>query len=320
MPAVQTARHFALRGPGGSATLRRRCLLYNRYRRTRSEQNKERKSHSEQLIPERISVSTASLRGSTSSLAVTRMLVNPLVRSMKEWIRPKLRSLGVDVIAFGPSTSVIARRIRLLRHHKIQLVLDIGANEGQYGAALREAGFEGLLISFEPLAEAFARLQKRASGDSRWSCVNLAIADTSGTMRFNVDGADGQCSSFLRMVRAFEQDLEVPHRHHSVRDVNTLTLDEAMVRFVPPEIRPFVKMDVQGFEGRIIAAATSSLERIAGFQLELSLLPLYEDEILLPEMASSLAEKGYAFESIEPGNTDLATGRLLQADCLFFRR
>jgi FkbM family methyltransferase len=252
-------------------------------------------------------------------LNLSRLLSNPLVRGVKERIRPGIRRLGVDVIAYDPSISAIARRMRLLRHHQIQVVFDIGANEGQYAASLREAGFEGLIVSFEPLAEVFVRLQLRASHDPRWKCLNLAVAHTSGTLRFNVDGSDGQCSSFLKMVPWFEKDLEPPHRHQSVRDVDAITLDEAIARFLPVASRLFVKMDVQGFEGRIIGAATSSLECVTGLQLELSLLPLYEGEVLLPDMASRLATRGFAFESIELGKTDAVSGRLLQADCLFFR-
>jgi hypothetical protein len=121
------------------------------------------------------------------------------------------------------------------------------------------------------------------------------------------------------MVPSFERALETPHRHQEERDVEAITLDETLARFVPAGERPFVKMDVQGFESRILAAARTSLHRIAGFQLELSLQPLYEGEVLLPEMATRLEGMGFSFESIEPGNTDLSTGRLLQADCLFFR-
>lgn len=254
------------------------------------------------------------------TMIFSRALANPWIRSLKERLRPAIRRLGVDVVAYDPGASVLARRMRLLRTHGIDLVFDIGANAGQYAAVLREAGFTGPIVSFEPLAEAFARLQQRAAGDSLWTCLNLAVSDEPGLARFHVDGADGQCSSFLEMVPTFERWLGPPHRHQSTREVEALTLDEAVVRYADPERTLFVKMDVQGFEGRILSATVKALDRIAGFQMELSLTPLYEGETPLVDMMASMRDKGYALESIEPGSTDAASGRLLQADCLFFRR
>jgi FkbM family methyltransferase len=252
-------------------------------------------------------------------MGFSRVLATPWVRAVKERLRPALRRLGVDVVAYDPSASALARRMRLFQHHGIDLVFDVGANAGQYAAALREAGFEGAIVSFEPLAEAFARLQDRAAGDRLWRCVNVAISDRSGRARFHVDDADGQCSSFLEMLPALKQALEPRNWHHSVREVEAVTLDDVVARFAKPATTLYVKMDVQGYEGRIFAGASRSLERIDGFQMELSLAPLYDGETLLPDMITLLGERGFSLESIEPGKADARTGRLLQADCIFFR-
>jgi len=42
----------------------------------------------------------------------------------------------------------------------IGTLLDIGANIGQYGAAIRASGFSGQIISCEPLPDAFAHLSR----------------------------------------------------------------------------------------------------------------------------------------------------------------
>ncbi|MFZ0506744.1 MAG: hypothetical protein WAM29_01280 [Methylocella sp.] len=53
-----------------------------------------------------------------------------------------------------------------MRDRKITLVLDIGANKGQYGKSLRDTiGYKGRIVSFEPLREAFAILQQTAASD-----------------------------------------------------------------------------------------------------------------------------------------------------------
>jgi FkbM family methyltransferase len=48
----------------------------------------------------------------------------------------------------------------MLSHHKVNTIFDIGANEGQFGVLLREIGFEGKIVSFEPLSDARERVCK----------------------------------------------------------------------------------------------------------------------------------------------------------------
>jgi FkbM family methyltransferase len=223
------------------------------------------------------------------------------------------------LVRYDPTANALARRLHLFHHHNIRFVFDIGANEGQYGSTLREAGFKGMLVSFEPLSGPFKRLEALSRNDGAWSVLNLAVSDRIGAVQLNVDGDDGQCSSLLPMEPSFAASIGPQHRHQTVKTIEAITLDEAVRRYAPSSDPLFVKMDVQGFEGAILAAATISLGRIEGLQLELSLAPLYRGELPLDQMLLRLRGLGFSLEAIEPGAVDATTGRLLQADCLFFR-
>ena len=66
-------------------------------------------------------------------------------------------------------------RARLLASERIDLLLDVGANEGQYALRMRRAGFQGRIVSFEPLSDAFAALERRAAATragrlAGWRC------------------------------------------------------------------------------------------------------------------------------------------------------
>src|SRR5258708_7328948 len=58
---------------------------------------------------------------------------------------------------------------KLLLHLDVDCVFDVGANTGQYAAMLRrEVGFQGLIISFEPIPKVARALRAVAKGDPLW--------------------------------------------------------------------------------------------------------------------------------------------------------
>ncbi|HSU27024.1 MAG TPA: hypothetical protein VLJ68_01505, partial [Chitinophagaceae bacterium] len=52
-------------------------------------------------------------------------------------------------------------------------------------------------------------------------------------------------------------------------------------------------------------------------QLEMSIVPLYENEMLYVDMIDHLARKGFQLYSLENGFSNPETGKLLQVDGVF---
>ena len=88
------------------------------------------------------------------------------------------------------------RRVGLIASRKIDLVLDVGANTGQFGKSLRQIGYRGRIVSFEPMKAPFAALQRSASADPLWACHNIALGDVDETAVINVS-ANSHSSSLL---------------------------------------------------------------------------------------------------------------------------
>ena len=85
------------------------------------------------------------------------------------------RRFNIDIIRAG-NTAILGEHIKdIVETHRIDLVLDVGANTGQFGAYLRELGYAGTIHSFEPVEATFQALQRRTSGDANWSCHRMAL-------------------------------------------------------------------------------------------------------------------------------------------------
>ena len=79
-------------------------------------------------------------------------------------IRRLAHRFGVDVVRY-PLHDRLARTVKLLRHHDISCVVDVGANDGGFAAAIRGHGYTGRIISFEPLQQPYTALRRRAAAE-----------------------------------------------------------------------------------------------------------------------------------------------------------
>lgn len=229
--------------------------------------------------------------------------------------RRLLRRYGFDVVRdYGGPT---ARRMLFVARYNINLLFDVGANVGQYAIMMRQMGYAREIVSFEPLAEAFAELKAKAARDAHWQVIHSALGETAGTEKINVSSLNS-FSSFLEitpMIAEVNRDSSVVAQ----QTIQIQRLDAIFDQYYRPGDSVLVKIDTQGFEPQVILGAQGVLEQICGFQLEMSLVPLYKGEMLLPEMVQFMRARGYTLVSIEPGYIDPRTGQMLQVDGLFMR-
>jgi FkbM family methyltransferase len=224
--------------------------------------------------------------------------------------------VGVDVVPYRHTRHPIARRLRLMSQHGIELVLDVGANGGQCGRFLRNIGYAGRILSFEPLSTAFAALQKEIEGDPSWEARRAAVGDRRGTAVLNVAG-NSESSSFLPMLPAHLAAF--PESRYVAQEEVPMTTLADIISELPKGPGLFLKIDTQGYERQVLEGAGAALSEIRGVQIEMSITALYEGEMIMPAAMTFLAERGFVLMSLEPGASDQKTGQLLQVDGLFFR-
>jgi FkbM family methyltransferase len=206
-----------------------------------------------------------------------------------------------------------------LKSRDVDVVLDVGANCGQYASRLREADFDGRVVSFEPLSGAFTRLQRSASNIPRWDCRRCALGDVDGPITMNVAGNAGESSSILPMLQR-HRDVFPRANYVGTEDVTMSRLDSVAAEVVAPAEVAFLKIDVQGYEKQVIDGGRSTIsDRCVGIEIELSFVPLYDGGMLIQEALDLMDSLGFLLKGLVPGFTDLRTGQVLQADGVFFR-
>ena len=238
---------------------------------------------------------------------------------LKHIVKLAVRGLGYEVRRFRPASSNDAQFGAMLQSHGINLVLDVGANIGQFGKTLRELGYRGRIVSFEPLSAEREQLLKSSKNDPLWEVApQAAIGSEDGEIDIHM-AANSQSSSALNMLDA-HANAAPESRYIGSERVPMRRLDSLAPGYMRQDSISFLKVDTQGFEDRVLKGASGALDRITGLQLELSLVPLYEGQRLFDDLMGQVKASGFELWSISPVLVDPRTGRLLQVDATFFRR
>lgn len=168
--------------------------------------------------------------------------------------------------------------LRLLSRSQPKLIVDVGANEGQF-AALCLQNTQAKVISFEPHPVTFDKLQKRHSKEPRWMGIDKALGRESGAFKL-YDHAGGEGTQHASLQEGVFES--VYNATPEAIDVGVLTLDEFAKKHGIDHIS-LLKIDVEGFELAVIEGAQ---ELMASGKVE---MVLFEFNSMNVSSGSSLA-------------------------------
>jgi FkbM family methyltransferase len=200
--------------------------------------------------------------------------------------------------------------------HGVKTVLDIGANKGQFGVELRQQGYRGRLISFEPLSTAHGILAAAANGDSEWTVAPaMALGESEGNADIHV--SKNLASSSLLPVLETSINAADTSAQVATETVKVERLDKVVE---PSWQTPFaIKLDTQGFELHVLRGGPQTLARTAVVITEMSLVPLYEGGASFVDLYRYLEQAGFRCISLAQGFCDNQRHELLQVDGVFVR-
>ncbi|MFM2420631.1 MAG: hypothetical protein RL385_5354 [Pseudomonadota bacterium] len=203
-----------------------------------------------------------------------------------------------------------------LRDLQIETILDVGANTGQFALAAHRAFPSAEILSFEPLAECYATLAKRLRALPRARAFNIALGEAPGTRSFERN-VYSPSSSFLPLGVAHQRSFPFARDTTEV-EVQIDTLDAVVDRLAPAEPM-LIKIDVQGYEDRVLQGAQRTLRRARALLVETSFLPLYEGQACHDGICAQLAEHGFRYHGCLDQLTEPGSARILSADSVFLR-
>lgn len=244
---------------------------------------------------------------------------------MRSWIQKHVKVLaerfGYTVLPMWQTADLqlVLLLKRLIDQYHIKVVIDVGANCGQYRDLLRKrVGFSGLVHSFEPLPHLADQLVACGKGDSGWVVHNLALGNENNILPINVMASEvfssfrqPDTSKTKRFVRGntVVRTVDVPVRRLDdlVSDLEGLDGDGI-----------FLKVDTQGFDLDVILGAKDLLSRVSILQFELALQPIYQGVPDHIEMLRSVQDLGFEVSGFFPISHDEHL-RAVELDCVMIR-
>jgi FkbM family methyltransferase len=203
---------------------------------------------------------------------------------------------------------------RWLRDLRFKTVFDVGANTGQFVGEARKIAPDAFIYSFEPLRACFEALRDGRRDDPRFRAFHMALGDEPGEVTMHRNDYS-QSSSLLPMAELHKTAF--PETRHSTPErVEVRRLDDvaAELTFARPLL---LKIDVQGFEAKVIVGATATLRVADVIIVETGVEALYEGQALFDDVYRMLYERGFRYRGNHNQLLSPDDGRVLQADAFF---
>jgi len=236
--------------------------------------------------------------------------------------------LRIEKISSNPKFEQLL--VNALNYNNIDLVLDCGANRGQFANILIKNFYKNKIISFEPLSLAYNELLLKSKKNLNWHVYErCALGNFNGFSDINISNYE-QSSSLLSMNKV-HLDIKPSSFYTGKEKVKVLKLDNIFNTISEGAKKIFLKIDTQGYEQAILDGAKNSISKLSGIMIEVSLVELYasinnQNKVTNQEFPNNwinlvlqMQKEGFNLWLSERGFSDSKKSRTLQMDFIFFR-
>jgi FkbM family methyltransferase len=173
----------------------------------------------------------------------------------------------------------------LKSRHQFRTLIDIGANNGDFGAYLASTFGIERVIAIEPLPIHAPGL--RAKG---FTVHSVALGDEDREITFHENTYDGASSPLPLTERCIAEYPQVAQWRDIVVPQRRL---DGMLSELEPEI--LIKVDAQGAEASILRGGHETFRSASVILIEMTLLPLYDGQELFNALHGRLDDLGFSF-------------------------
>ena len=196
---------------------------------------------------------------------------------------------------------------------KFRVIIDIGANKGQFALACRKWAPSAKVISFEPLSTPADIFRLLFSKDANVQFHQIAIGPKKQRTCIHVSANED--SSSLLPIGPNQVAI-----YPGTQEKESIEIDVAPLSFflMPEDIKSpaMLKLDVQGFEMEALKGCEALIEKFDFIYCECSFIELYSGQKLAYEVIDWLHQRQFNFIGIFNTSYD-GSGQAIQADFLF---
>jgi FkbM family methyltransferase len=230
-----------------------------------------------------------------------------MLETIKKPIQKALYKAGYDVHRRKPD------ELSTLKPYTFRTILDIGANEGQFARRVRRIYPGAMIHSFEPIGVPYEVLSRSLATDPLFQAHRVALGDASGTVEM-YENHQSDFSSMLPMTSTCRQNFPVAENETLTR-VKMMSLDEwAETQILEDPL--LLKIDVQGYEDRVIRGGIDTVRKASVILTEVSFRPLYRHQALFHDLYQLLHSLGFDLMAIVNNMYDVSEN-IVQADAIF---
>jgi FkbM family methyltransferase len=236
---------------------------------------------------------------------------------IQDLIKRVARKLSVDVKKYSERNIFQKRIVKFLSDLEVDLLIDVGANRGQFGSSMYEHGYRGTIVSFEPIPDAYDQLvQLAAQSGQDWRVAPaMALTDSNGTAELTI-AKNSASSSLLAFTDRMTEVVPIATATGKIT-VETSRLDNYLMKAGLGERSFALKMDTQGSEMAVLAGGFGVEANINLVMLEASIAQLYQGQPYYYEIDKYLRHRGWKLIDIEPGYRHPKSLALCEFDAVY---
>ncbi len=211
---------------------------------------------------------------------------------------------GIAVSRYPAPGSFQRDLLNYLAQMEINVVLDIGGYIGNYAKNLRDTGYQGRIISFEPVPSSYQQLHRAMQNDPLWSGIMIGLSNENLQTHINTH-ARGDFNSLLPLREDAGQAYSVDPARWSQTPIQLKRLDAVLPELIDGIQSPriFMKIDTQGHDLKVVEGASGVLGMVVGLQSELPAVEIYDGMFSMATMLSYYANCGFVPTGFYPVNT-----------------